>query len=309
MSTIPTRPVVAAAATADAVSRPWQAFLELTKPGLIGLVTVTAGLGYLLGVAGSAPNWITFAATVFGTGLVGGGANGLNQWWEVAADARMRRTRGRPFPSGRITGRAGFAFSTAVSLTGLAILAAFTNTLTTTLAFASWAIYLFVYTPLKPLTTLNTIVGAVSGAIPPMMGWTAARGEVGAGAWVLFAILFIWQIPHFLAIAWIYRRDYASGGFRMLPVIDPTGRATFRIALVYCFGLLPASFAAAIVGLTGWIYLLGAALLGLAMLDTAVRLVRERTESAARRLFLTSIVYLPVLLLLMLLDPTRLPFS
>jgi protoheme IX farnesyltransferase len=272
----------------------------------MGLVLVTTGLGFLLGAAGSA-DWARLLATVVGTALVGGGASGFNQWWEVAADARMRRTRERPFPSKRITGRAGFAFSSLLTLAGLATLTVFTNGLTVGLAFASWAVYLFVYTPMKPLSTLNTIVGAVSGAIPPVMGWTAATGELGAGAWVLFSILFIWQIPHFLAIAWIYREDYENGGFRMLPVVDPTGRATFRIAVVYCLGLLPASYAAAIVGMTGWIYLLGATILGFAMLGAAIRLVTEGTEAAARRLFLTSIVYLPILLLLMILDPTRLP--
>lgn len=306
MSTVPPREIVAERPSIVAAGARWQPFLELAKPGLMGLVVVTTGLGYLLGAAGS-PHWVRFLATVVGTALVGGGANGLNQWWEVAADSRMRRTRGRPFPSNRISGRAGFAFSALVSLSGFATLAAFTNGLTVGLAFASWAVYLFVYTPLKPLTTLNTIVGAVSGAIPPALGWVAATGELSAGAWVLFTILFIWQIPHFLAIAWIYRRDYESGGFRMLPVVDPTGRATFRIAVAYCLGLLPAGYAAAIVGLSGWIYLLGATILGLAMLAAAIRLVSEGTEAAARRLFLTSIVYLPILFLLMLLDPTRLP--
>jgi protoheme IX farnesyltransferase len=198
-------------------------------------------------------------------------------------------------------------FSGVLTGTGLVVLAVLVNGLTTALAFASWAVYLFAYTPLKPRTTLNTIVGAVSGAIPPLMGWTAATGRLGTGGWVLFAILFIWQIPHFLAIAWVHRDDYAGGGFRMLPVVDPAGRATFRIVLIYCLGLVPVTASAALAGLTGWIYLLGSVVLGLGMLGQGYRLYRDRTPEAARRLFLTSIVYLPSLFLLMLLDPTRLP--
>jgi len=284
----------------------WRSYAELTKPGLTSLVLVTTALGYLLARAGpvSVP---TLAAVVVGTALVGGGANGLNQWWEQAADARMRRTRERPLPSGRLSGRAGLVFSLAVSAVGVALLARFVNGITAALGVASWAIYLFAYTPLKPRTTLNTLVGACSGALPPMMGWTAAAGQVQAGAWVLFAVLFVWQIPHFLAIAWIYREDYAGGGFRMLPVVDPAGRATFRIVVLYCVGLLPVTYSAALLGLTGWLYLLGATALGLGMLRAGLRLYRERTPEAARSLFLASIAYLPVLFLLMLLDPTRLP--
>jgi protoheme IX farnesyltransferase len=218
----------------------------------------------------------------------------------------MRRTRERPIPSRSISTRSGFAFSLAITRVGLALLAARVNALTTALAFASWSIYLFAYTPLKARTTLNTIVGAVSGAIPPMMGWAAAAGRLDPATWVLFAILFIWQIPHFLAIAWVHREDYAHGGFRMLPVVDPHGSATFRIVVVYCLGLLPVTYSAALVGLAGWFYLFGATVLGLGMLLAGVRLYRERSEQAATRLFLTSIAYLPCLFLLMFLDPTGL---
>jgi protoheme IX farnesyltransferase len=237
---------------------------------------------------------------------VGGGANGLNQWWEAERDARMTRTRNRPLPSGRLPARAGFAFSVAVTVLGTALLIQFVNALTAGLALASWAIYLFAYTPLKPRSTLNTLVGAVSGAVPPVMGWTAATGRLESGAWVLFAILFVWQIPHFLAIAWVHRRDYDAGGFRMLPVIDPTGRATFRIVVLYCVALLPATYSAALLGLSGWIYLAGATVLGLGLLRAGFRLYRDRSAESARRLFLASIAYLPTLFLLMLLDPTRL---
>jgi len=190
---------------------------------------------------------------------------------------------------------------------GLVLLALLVNGLTAILALASWVVYLFLYTPLKPRTTLNTIVGAVSGAIPPLMGWTAATGSLGLGGWILFAILFLWQIPHFLAIAWMHRDDYAGGGFRMLPIVDPEGGTTFRVALIYCTALIPVTLSAALVGLAGWVYLGGALVLGGTMLALGIRLSRLRTREAARRLFLASIVYLPCLFLLMLLDPTRVP--
>jgi len=282
----------------------WRTYAELTKPRLTSLVLVTTALGYLLARTGPV-EWAALVAAVAGTALVGGGANGLNQWWESEADARMNRTRNRPLPSGRLPARAGFVFSVAVTVLGTALLLQFVNTLTALLALASWATYLFAYTPLKPRSTLNTLVGAVSGAVPPMMGWTAATGRLDAGAWVLFAILFVWQIPHFLAIAWLHRRDYESGGFRMLPVIDPAGRATFRIVILYCVALLPATYSAALLGLSGWIYLAGATVLGLGLLQAGFRLYKDRSAESARRLFLASIAYLPTLFLLMLLDPTR----
>jgi protoheme IX farnesyltransferase len=288
----------------------WLAYVELAKPRLTSLVLVTTALGFLLASGspgGALPiDWARLLAAVLGTALVGGGANGVNQWWETARDARMRRTRDRPFPSGRLRARRGLLFCALLTLAGLVLLATRTNGATAALAALSWVVYVFAYTPLKPRTTLNTLVGAVSGAIPPLMGWTAATGSPGAGGWVLFAILFVWQIPHFLAIAWLHRADYAAGGFRMLPVVDPAGRATFRIVIVYCAGLVPVSAAAALVGLAGWIYLVGAVVLGTGLLALGVRLQRRRTAEAARQLFLASLVYLPALFLLMALDPTGL---
>ena len=284
----------------------WRTYAELTKPGLTSLVLVTTGLGYLIGAAG-AIDWGRLVWAVLGTALVGGGANGLNQWWETAADRRMKRTRDRPLPSRRISSRGGFVFSVVISVLGVLVLLSRVNGLTATLGVASWAIYLFAYTPLKPRSTLNTLVGAVSGAIPPMMGWAAATGRLDPPAWVLFGILFTWQIPHFLAIAWVYRADYAAGGFRMLPVIDPQGRATFRTVVLYSVGLLGITVVAPFVGLGGWIYLLGATVLGGAFFGTAIRLYREGTDASAMRLFLSSIAYLPAIFCLMLLDPTRLP--
>ena len=303
----PTSPEAALAHVerAQAVPARLAVFLELAKPRLLSLVIATTALGYLL-AGGAATNWLRLLATVVGTALVGGGANGLNQWAEASRDARMRRTRTRPLPTGRLSSTQAFSFSLGLTIAGTVLLAWQTNTLTAGLALGSWAIYLFAYTPLKPRTPLNTIVGAVSGAIPPMLGWTAASGRMEPGAAILFAILFVWQIPHFLSIAWIHRQDYAAGGFRMLPVLDPEGRATFRIAAVYSLGLLPVAWAAAFAGMAGWLYLLGSTVLGLLMVGASLVLHRRHTVEAARAVFLTSLGYLPALFLLMLLDPTRL---
>lgn len=280
------------------------ALLELAKPRLLSLVVVTTALGYLL-AGGATGDW-TLLATVVGTALVGGGANGLNQWAEAERDARMKRTRRRPLPSGRVAAPVAFGFSLALSVAGAAVLAWQVNAVTAGLAATSWALYLLVYTPLKPRTPLNTLVGAVSGALPPALGWTAATGHVEPGAAILFAILLVWQIPHFLSIAWVHRADYAAGGFRMLPVLDPAGVATFRIVVVYSLGLLPVAWAAAFAGLAGWLYLAGSTLLGTAMVAAALALHRTHTIRAARAVFFASLAYLPALFVLMLLDPTRL---
>jgi protoheme IX farnesyltransferase len=271
------------------------------------LVIVTTVMGFLL--SHSSPiEWGVLLAVGFGTAFLGGGANAINQWWEAIPDSKMERTKGRPLPSGRMAPRSGLIFGLAISIVGFASIALFVNALTAILALASWAIYLFAYTPLKRRSTLNTIIGAVSGAIPPVLGWTAATGDFGAGALVLFAILFLWQIPHFLSIAWRHREDYARGGFVMLPVVDPQGRTTFRIALWYTLALIPVTLSAAVVGMAGWLYCLGAMIGGIVLLAGALRLNHERSREAARALFLSTIAYLPALLLLMLLDPTRLPF-
>ncbi len=305
MSASPSRDIVAGRYESVESSARWALYAELTKPGLTGLVVVTTGLGYLLAAAGSV-DWWRLSLAIAGTALVAGGANGLNQWWEVARDALMKRTRDRPFPSGRLSSRGGVTFSLSISLVGVFVLFAGVHVLAAGLALISWVVYLFLYTPLKPRTTLNTIVGAVCGGIPPVIGWTAATGSLEPAAFVLFSILFVWQIPHFLAIAWVYRDEYAGAGFRMLPVVDPAGRATFRIVVVYCLVLLPVAYSAALVGISGWMYLFGSTVLGVTMLVAALRLYRDRSAEAARRLFLTSIAYLPLLLILMLLDPTRL---
>ena len=263
-------------------------------------------LGFLL-ARPDGIDWGLLLGVGLGTALLGGGANAVNQWWEAVPDSKMERTKGRPLPSGRIAPRLGLVFALVISLVGFLCVALFVNALTAILAIASWLIYIFAYTPLKRRSTLNTIIGAVSGAIPPVLGWTAATGEFGAGALVLFAILFLWQVPHFLSIAWRHRDDYARGGFVMLPVVDPGGRTTFRIALWYCLALIPVTLSAAVVGMSGWIYCVGAMIGGIVLLAGALRLNHERSREAARSLFLYTIAYLPALLLLMLIDPTRLP--
>jgi protoheme IX farnesyltransferase len=283
----------------------WLRYAELTKPGLTSLVLVTTAFAYLLASRGPV-DWLRLFEAVLGTALIGGGANGLNQWWEVERDRRMKRTRDRPLPSRRLSPRRGLVFSVTITILGTGLLLVRVHPLAAGLALASWGIYIFVYTPLKLRTTLNTVVGAVSGALPPLVGWAAAAGRLDAGAWVLFAILFIWQIPHFLAIAWVHREDYVEGGFRMLPVVEGVGRAPFRIVVVYCLGLLPVAAAAAFVDLAGWVYLVGSVVLGSVLLGAGLRLYRDQTPEAARRLFLASIAYLPALFLLMVLDPTRL---
>jgi protoheme IX farnesyltransferase len=285
----------------DSVVRDWT---ELVKPRLSALVVVTASMGYLLGAGGLADSFTLFV-TALGTFLLAGGACGMNHALEVAPDGRMRRTRNRPLPAGRLARGPVLLFSLSLSGIGAAMLFARAGALTGWLGVASFLVYVVVYTPLKRVTTLNTVVGAIVGALPPMMGWAAATGGLESGAWVLGALLFVWQIPHFLAIAWMYRGDYARGGFRMLPVADPGGRSTAAMVVLYGLALIPVSLAAAPIRPTGWLYPVAALALGAAFLLLGVRFYRERTVAAARSVFLASIVYLPVLFLLMVFDPTR----
>lgn len=275
-------------------------FLELGKPRITFLVVVTAAVGYALG----APVFQAgvFLAVLCGTALVAGGASALNQYAEREADARMLRTRGRPLPAGRVTPAEALSFGLAISAAGLALLAAGTSPLTFALGLAALATYVLVYTPLKRVTSLCTVVGAVPGAIPPLMGWTAARGSLDRMAWFLFAILFLWQLPHFLALAWMYREDYARGGFPMLAVSDEDGSSTGRQALLYGAALLPVTLAAGLFAQAGMVFLWGALAAGLAFLACAALFARRREVAWARRLFLASVLYLPAVLSLMVFD-------
>ncbi len=277
-------------------------YLELGKFKLSMLVVVTAGVGFIL-AAPLAVDWSVLGWTVLGTTLAALAANAFNQVWEVDRDRRMRRTRERPLPSDRIGRAHAIVFAATVGVIGVAVLALAVHIFAALLAAGNIALYVLVYTPLKPRSVMNTLIGAVVGAVPPMIGWVAATGRLSPGAWALAAVLFVWQIPHFLSLAWCYREDYRSGGFRMLPIVDEWGDLTCRVVLMYCAVLLPVTVSVALVGAAGLIYAAGAVLLGMWMLLLGVRLYRRRSQSAARRLFLASVIYLPLLMLLMLLDP------
>lgn len=279
----------------------FSAIRELSKARLSGLVLLTTLAGFHLGSSGSVPMGLMFHALA-GTALLAAGAAALNQLLERDLDALMHRTESRPLPSGRIQPDAALIFGGLCAAAGLLWLALKVNLLTSLLGAATLASYLFVYTPLKRKTTLNTVIGAIPGALPPLMGWTAVTGEIGVGGWSLFAILFFWQLPHFLAIAWMYRDDYARAGFVMLPNVDPDGGRTGRSAVSHSLGLVPVSLFPFVLGLSGKIYAVGAILLGFGFLIFAIRFSRALTRDSARQLFFASIVYLPLLLGLMAFD-------
>jgi protoheme IX farnesyltransferase len=276
-------------------------YLELTKPRITLMVVVTALVGYVMAARGPL-GLPRLALALAGTALVAAGASALNMLLERRTDALMHRTRNRPLPAGRLRPAEVLRFGLAVTLAGLMVLRFGTSTLAAAVALLTWSTYLFAYTPLKTRTSLSTVVGAFPGALPPVIGWAAARGQLEPGAVVLFAILFLWQIPHFLAIAWIYREDYARGGLPMLPVLDPAGVVTGRQAVANSLALLVVSVVPTIAGLAGGTYLAGAILLGLGFTGVAVWAAVQRTSAAARRLFLASVAYLPVLCTLLLVD-------
>ena len=274
---------------------------DLVKARLSLLTVVTAMAGFALGVKDSW-SWLLLAATVAGTALSAAGAAALNQWWEREFDARMKRTRERPLPAGRMAASDALLTGVGLSMSGVLCLALFANVLAAALAAATIASYIFVYTPLKRVTTLNTIVGAVPGALPPLIGWTAARGSINAEGVTLFAILFLWQMPHFLAIAWLYRSDYAQAGFRMLSENDESGAITGRQAFIYALALLAVSLLPSVFFGYSALYFYGALLLGAGFASVAANFaVSGGSVPAARWLFLASIAYLPFLLALMVL--------
>jgi protoheme IX farnesyltransferase len=275
-------------------------WLILTKARITAMVLVTAAAGYVLGA--TEIRVATLVSLLFGVGLASAGAAALNQVYERDADARMTRTASRPVPSGRISPARGLTAGLLLSAGGVAWLAIGINGLTGFLALLTIVLYIAVYTPLKPRTSLNTLVGAIPGAIPPVIGWTAATGSVGLGGWALFSILFLWQLPHFLAIAWMFRDDYARGGFPMLPVVDPAGGSTGRQAALYALALIPVSLTPTLLGLAGGVYFVGALALGVAFLACGLGMAMDRGRKGARRLLLASVTYLPLLLALLVLD-------
>ena len=276
-------------------------FVALTKPRLNVLVVLTSAAGYYLG-SSSVPDVAPMAEAVVGTALVAGGAAVLNQVFERDTDRLMRRTRMRPLPDGRVSPAEARWYGVLLSATGLLVLAAETNALATLLAFTTLVTYLLVYTPMKRRTPAATLVGAVPGALPPLIGWTASHGSISPGGASLFAIVFLWQIPHFMAIAWLYRDDYALADFPMLPVIEPNGRRTGRQAVAYAAALLLVSITPTVAGVSRLGYLATALAGGALLLWLSIAFASARTDAAARRLFVGSIVYLPVLWAAMILD-------
>lgn len=271
--------------------------MELTKPRITFLVLITTLVGFYMG-SRDGLNFLLLFHTIVGTGLVAGGASALNQYFERDLDARMVRTRNRPLPDGRLLPNDALIFSSLISAAGVAYLMFFVNILTGALGAATLAGYILVYTPLKTRTVLCTLIGAFPGAAPPVMGWTASRGEIDAVALSLFAILFLWQMPHFFAIAWIFTEDYTRAGFTM----HMSGRRTGRQIIFYCCALIPISVLPTFFGITGMIYLLGAILLGFVYLGYGFAVALFRSNTHAHRLLRVSVLYLPALLVLMMID-------
>ncbi|MBX7142973.1 MAG: heme o synthase [Oligoflexia bacterium] len=277
------------------------AYLSLCKPRIVTLVLVTHALGYFLGGKGIA-SYETLFCALFGTGLACAGAGALNCYLERDVDALMKRTMKRPLPSGVISPIDALTFGVLLVLFGTVFLVWQVNLLTGFLALLTAFLYTHVYTPLKRITWLNTLVGAIPGALPPMGGWSAATGEVSLGAWILFLILFLWQHPHFYAIAWMFRDDYARAGIKMLPCVEPDGASTFRQVLLCSALLIPASLLPTIIGMSGYVYLCGALVLGLVMMKVALMASQSRSIADARSLLRASVVYLPILLVLIVAD-------
>jgi protoheme IX farnesyltransferase len=275
--------------------------VTLARPRLATLGLAMVALSYV--IAGpSAPSLLTFGWLMLGSLLALAGASALNQALERGPDAQMRRTAQRPVPAGRVSPRLAIGYGLALSLSGFVILGWFVNPLTALCAVAGWLIYLFIYTPMKRRSSLSTVVGAGPGAMPVLMGWAAARNSLDSDAWTLFFILFLWQLPHFLAIAWMYRADYARAGFQMLPVVSPDGASTARQVVGYCLALVPVSLLPTLVDMAGPLYFAGALALGLAYLGYGFQMGRSRSGGAARRLLKVSVIYLPLLFILLAVD-------
>lgn len=277
------------------------AYAELTKPRITFLIVLTAAAGFALGSRGPL-DYVALLSALFGIGLLSSGIATLNQYAERDLDGLMRRTASRPLPAGKLAPWEALAFGAGITIAAEAYLLVFVNPLSALLGLGVIAGYLFAYTPLKTRTTLSTWVGAFPGAVPPLIGWTAARGSLSLEGWVLFAILFLWQFPHFLAIAWMYREDYSRAGILMLPVVEPDGRVTAQQIVIYTLMLLPVSLLPVALGMSGRIYLYGAIALGLLFLYSSLRAAFSMSRQQARRLLLASVLYLPLLFILMVLN-------
>ncbi len=276
-------------------------YWDLAKPEISFLVTISALAGFLLGSPDDVEGWL-LGVTLIGTALSAGGGGVLNHYLERGFDAKMRRTANRPLPSGRIAPLKALLFGTALTVSGVATMLFFVNIPTAILAALTVFLYLFVYTPLKRQTKYNTLIGTIPGALPALGGYTAATGVLGAGGWALFAILALWQMPHFLSLAWMYRKDYARAGYAMLPVLEPDGASTVRQTLLFTLTLGIASLLPTLVGATGWVYFAGALILSVWFLVPAYAFYRARTTQAARRVLMASILYIPLLVVLIFAD-------
>jgi protoheme IX farnesyltransferase len=272
-------------------------YLQLSKSRIVLMVLITTASGFLFAADRVDPLLMLHA--LIGTAFVAAGTNALNQYVERDHDALMHRTRTRPLPAGRITPRAALLFSSGIAVIGTIYLGLAVNWLTAFLGAFTLASYIFVYTPLKRISTLNTLIGAIPGAVPPLMGWTAATNHLGTGGWIVFGILFLWQLPHFMAISWLHREDYARGGFAMLAVRDTNGAAVARQAIFYTLLLLPVSLAPTLLGITGTVYFIGAAAAGAALLAATMRFYFDRGPRSARSLFMISNLYLLTVMLLL----------
>jgi heme o synthase len=292
--------------TSHAMTGRFSSFAELTKPRITSFILMSAAVGFMFG-SRLAPywNWFALANMLIGTGLLASGTAALNQWYESEGDALMRRTRRRPIPTGRVSAREGLWFGIALSVLGFADLCLGVNVLTGFLGLFTLVTYLLIYTPLKRVSPVSTTIGAIPGAMPPLIGYAAASGRLNFEAGILYAILFLWQFPHFYAIAWMYREDYARAGIRMLPVVEPDGDSTGRRILLFSLALVPMSLAPAFFSMAGNVYLYGALVLGALVVVAGFRAATQHSILRARQVLLASVVYLPLLYGLLVIDGKR----
>ncbi len=277
------------------------AYIELMKPSILTLVLVTTTLGFYLGGHGIS-SWSLLTYLLIGAACVCGGSGVLNHYLERDIDCKMVRTRNRPIPSGIISAANALSFGILLTLIGLTILYIKVNLLTAFLSLLTSFLYIIVYTPMKRISWLNTTIGSIPGAIPPMGGWAAATGNIDLGAWIIFLILFLWQHPHFYAIAWMFKEDYKLGGFKMLPVVEPDGKSTFNQILLYSIILIPVSLLPTLIGLSGYIYFAGALIAGVLLFIVGRNLTMTKSLIDARKLLKATVFYLPILLLLIVID-------
>lgn len=277
------------------------AFVELTKPRIAFMLVLVSAAGFYV-ASGTSFQLSLFAVSMLGITLLALGVAALNQWFERTTDRLMERTAERPLPTGKVSSSEALVFGIALCLLAEIVLLAFVNILTAILGLVVIVGYVLLYTPLKTRTSASTAVGAIPGAMPPLMGWTAAANEISLGAWALFALLFLWQFPHFLAIAWMYREQYAKAGIVMLPVVDIDGRITARQIIIFTIMMLPVSLAPFFFGFAGAVFLAGAAILGILFLWESIKMARSKTREGARRLLFVTVLYLPLYFLLLVLD-------